>query len=141
MTENIETAMSTEELLEQRNQVYGDRVSNMANVALMWTGYLRAQFPDIVVRPEDVPVMFQLAKQYRFGVEPEYSDNIDDVEGYGHITREVLGDRLIKARTVDEFVAKRAARSGSRSRLGAVTPEEALARRERAYNSTLEEGE
>lgn len=113
MTTNIETTMTTEELLEQRHQVYGDRVPNMENVALMWTGYLRSQNATVEIRPEDVSTMFQLAKIYRFGVEPEYSDNIDDMEGYGQMTREVVGERLIKARTVDEFLAKREARGNA----------------------------
>lgn len=102
---NIETEMTTEELLAQRHQVYGDRVENMERVAQMWSGYLGFE-----VRPVDVPAMLALYKLYRLNVEPEYSDNIDDVDGYMQMTREVIGDRLIKARTVDEFIQKRAAR-------------------------------
>lgn len=102
MTENIETNMTTEQLLAQRHQVYGDRVQNMERVAQMWSGYLGFE-----IRPVDVPAMLALYKMYRLNIEPEYSDNIDDVDGYMQMTREVIGDRLIKARTVDEFIAKR----------------------------------
>lgn len=102
MAENIETNMTTEELLAQRHQVYGDRVENMERVAQMWSGYL-----GFAIRPVDVPAMLALYKMYRLNVEPEYSDNIDDVDGYMQMTREVIGDRLIKARTVDEFIARR----------------------------------
>ena len=105
MSENIETNMTTEELLAQRHQVYGDRVQNMERVALMWTGYLGFE-----VRPVDVPAMLALYKMYRLNVEPEYSDNLDDVDGYMQMTREVIGDRLIQARTVDEFITKRKVR-------------------------------
>ena len=110
MTENIETNMTTEELLAQRQQVYGDRVDNMTNVGTMWSGYLRARFPDVDITATDVCVMMALYKEYRMSVEPEYSDSIDDVDGYMNMAREMIGDNLIQARTVDEFIRKRAER-------------------------------
>ena len=108
MTENIETEMTTEELLAQRQQVYGDRVANMTNVGTMWSGYLRARFPDVDITAVDVSLMMAMYKEYRMSVEPSYSDNIDDVDGYMAMARECIGDDLIKARTVDEFIMKRA---------------------------------
>lgn len=123
---NIETEMTTEELLEQRHQVYGDRVSNMENVGTMWSGYLRARFPDVDITGTDVAVMMALYKTYRMSVEPEYSDSIDDVDGYMAMARETIGDRLIKARTVDEFIQKRAERDRPQVELVKryLTPEE-----------------
>jgi hypothetical protein len=35
---------------------------------------------------------------------PNYSDNSDDVEGYLDIFRQLVGDDMIHARTVDDYI-------------------------------------
>ena len=51
-----------------------------------------------------------LYKLYRFAVAPDYSDNLDDAEGYLKIVRECVGDNMVHARSADEYQAKKEAR-------------------------------
>ena len=95
------TDQNTETLLKSRESVYGDRIDNMVRVAQMWSGFLGHE-----IQPWQVPVMFALYKVYRLGITPDYSDNIDDVDGYMQMFREVIGDDMVQARTVEEYLAK-----------------------------------
>ena len=38
---------------------------------------------------------------------PNYSDNSDDIEGYLDIFRKIVGDDMIQARSVTEYLEKR----------------------------------
>jgi hypothetical protein len=38
---------------------------------------------------------------------PDYSDNTDDVEGYLDIARKIVGDDMIQAKTVNDFIAQK----------------------------------
>jgi hypothetical protein len=89
---------TTDELLDSRVAVYGDRVDNMVRVAEMWSAFLGQR-----IQPWQVPVMFTLYKIYRIGITPDYGDNVDDVDGYMQIFREVIGEDMVNARTTDEY--------------------------------------
>lgn len=91
------------ELIDSRKDlpVYGDRIANMVAVAHIWTGILGHE-----VQPYQVPLMLAAMKIQRAAKTPEYKDSSDDVDGYMEIFREVMGDDLIEARTVEEFRAK-----------------------------------
>lgn len=95
------TDQNTEALLKSRESVYGDRIDNMVRVAQMWSGFLGHE-----IQPWQAPVMFALYKVYRLGITPDYSDNIDDVDGYMQMFREVIGDDMVQARTVEEYLQK-----------------------------------
>lgn len=97
---------STEELLASRQSVYGDRVDNMVRVAQIWTGILGFE-----VQPVQVALMMAGYKLYRASLTPDYSDNVDDVDGYIQMAREVVGDDMIHARTVDEYLEKKSGRN------------------------------
>jgi hypothetical protein len=38
---------------------------------------------------------------------PDYSDNSDDIEGYLDIFRELVGEDMVHARSVSEYLEKR----------------------------------
>jgi hypothetical protein len=46
-------------------------------------------------------------KMIRTTQAPDYSDNSDDVEGYLDIFRTIIGEDMVKASSVSEYVAKR----------------------------------
>lgn len=90
------------EVIDGRVGVYGDPVSSFARVAEVWSGILG--FP---VSATDVPLCLIGLKLVRTQVTPDYSDNSDDVEGYLDIFRQVVGDDMIHARSVTEYLEKR----------------------------------
>lgn len=103
----------TDELLASRRAVYGDRVENMKRTAQMWSGFLGFQ-----IEPWQVSEMFSMYKAFRMTQAPDYSDNIDDKEGWARMTREVLEATVgvVQARTVEEYLEKKSQRDmGNRS--------------------------
>lgn len=107
----------TTEVVDGRRSVYGEPRISFPLVAQVWSGILGTE-----VRPDQVPLLLIGYKLVRASECPEYSDNIDDVEGYAKIFREVMGDRLINARSVAEFLAKREPQAPKQS--GKPTQEE-----------------
>jgi hypothetical protein len=91
-----------DELIEQRKQVYGDPIETFARVAQMWSGLIGHE-----IQACEVPLMMAAYKMLRTQVCPEYSDNSDDIDGYMDIFRTVVGEDMIQARSVEEFIAKR----------------------------------
>lgn len=89
-------------LLDSRTAVYGDRIQNMVRVAQIWSGLL-----GFTVQPVQVPIMMAAYKQYRMSITPDYSDNVDDVDGWMKMAREVVGNDMIHARTVEEYLEKK----------------------------------
>ena len=92
----------TQALLDSRRAVYGDRIDNMVRTAQIWSGLLGVE-----IQPVQVPVMMAAYKQLRMMMAPDYSDNIDDSDGWMKMAREILGEDLIQARTVEEYVAEK----------------------------------
>lgn len=89
----------TTEVVDGRRSVYGEPSISFPLVAQVWSGILGTE-----VRPDQVPLLLIGYKLVRASECPEYSDNIDDVEGYAKIFREVMGEDLINARSVAEFL-------------------------------------
>ena len=98
----LSTAEAADFLLAQRQEVYGDRTDNMVRTAMMWSGFLGHE-----IKPWQVPIMMSLVKVQRLAVAPDYSDNIDDVDGWNTMFRELMGEDLIQARTVEEYLDKK----------------------------------
>lgn len=88
-----------EAFINERSRVYGDPVSTFARIAQVWSGILGTE-----VNACDVPLMQAGMKLVRTQVTPDYSDNSDDVEGYLDIFRQVVGDGMVHARTVEEYL-------------------------------------
>ena len=93
------THATGQDLLDGRESVYGERVKNMQDVAKVWSGILGTE-----VRPDQVPLLMAGYKLVRASGTPDYSDNIDDVEGYAIMFREVVGDKMINAKSVKEYL-------------------------------------
>lgn len=89
----------TDELIDQRKQVYGDPKVTFPQIAQVFSGIL-----GIEVRADQVPLLMIGMKLVRTSQTPGYSDNSDDIAGYLDIFRTVMGERLIHARTVDEYI-------------------------------------
>ena len=95
-------ASVTSEVVDGRVSVYGDPVEGFARIALVWSGILGVE-----VQPAQVPLMMLGMKAVRASVTPDYSDNSDDIEGYLDIFRKVVGEDMVHARSVSEYLAKR----------------------------------
>jgi hypothetical protein len=98
----IEESSMIDVLIERRKQVYGDPVTTFPRVAQIWSGILGCE-----VTAADVPLMLIGYKLLRAQVTPDYSDNSDDVEGYLDIFRTVVGEDMVHARSVEEYIAKK----------------------------------
>lgn len=96
-----------QEVIDKRTAVYGDPANTFPRIAQVWSGITGANITGPMV-----PLMLMGMKAVRAAETPEYSDNSDDIEGYLDIFRTVVGDNMIHARTVDEFVAKWKERTG-----------------------------
>ena len=90
------------EVIDRRRQVYGEPRETFPRVAQIWSGLLGTE-----VQAWQVPLLMAAYKMLRTSVMPEYSDNSDDIDGYMDIFRELMGDDMIAARSVEEFIAQR----------------------------------
>lgn len=88
------------EVIDTRVQVYGDPVVTFVQIAQVWSGILGVE-----VQPTSVPLCLIGMKLVRTVQAPDYSDNSDDVEGYLDIFRQIVGDDMIHARSVAEYIA------------------------------------
>lgn len=93
------------ELINERVKVYGDPKVTFPQIAQAWSAVLGFE-----VLPYQVPLCLIAMKLVRTSQTPDYSDNSDDVEGYLDIFRKVVGEDMIHARTVDEYVLQKHAR-------------------------------
>lgn len=123
---------TTDELIDGREDVYGDPVVGMQRTALIWSGILGHH-----VRPDQVPLLLAGYKLMRASVTPTYSDNSDDVDGYLDIFRKTVGDNMIEARSVSEYQGILAHRAESEHLLQQSLQEDA-ARRDSSRLAELE---
>lgn len=93
------------EVIDDRVKVYGDPTVTFVQIAQVWSGLLGHE-----VQPTDVPLLLMGMKMVRTSQAPDYSDNSDDIEGYLDIFRKLVGDDMVHARSVDEYVEKSRAR-------------------------------
>ena len=91
------------EVIDQRVQVYGDPTETFVRIAQVWSGILGVE-----VNPTDVPLCLIGMKVVRTTQAPDYSDNSDDIEGYLDIFRQLVGEDMIHARSVTEYVERKA---------------------------------
>lgn len=92
----------TDKLLASRRATYGDRIQNMIDIATIWSTLLGVE-----IQPWQVPLMMSAVKFHRLFQTPDYSDSVDDVDGWMKIFREVMGEDMINARTVEEYLARK----------------------------------
>ena len=100
------TNEKTKDLLDGRSATYGNRIINMESAAEMVNSYLAGveqREGKRIIDGADFAMIMVLYKIYRFAVAPNYGDNIDDIEGYTAIARELLGDNLVAAKSAEEY--------------------------------------
>ena len=98
-----------DEILDGRQATYGDRKKNMQTMSDMYNAYLdgvEIRNGERRIEAFDFPMLMLLYKVYRFAVTPTYADNINDIDGYSAMAREMLGDSLIEAATAQEYQEK-----------------------------------
>lgn len=67
----------------QRQQDYGDKLTNFSQVSMMWQGYLAPKLlPESRITPEDVTFLMIQLKLARLSKSPDHRDSILDVAGY-----------------------------------------------------------
>lgn len=99
MSESAENTAIVNEVIDGRRGVYGEPTDTFARMAQMISGLLGSE-----VQPWQVPLILIITKLVRTNQCPEYSDNSDDIEGYLAIFRELVGEDMIHARSVSEFL-------------------------------------
>lgn len=92
------------EVIDGRQDVYGDPAVQFPMVAKVWSGILGTE-----VRPDQVALLLMGYKLVRTSACPTYSDNSDDIEGYLDIFRTVVGEDMVHARSVSEYLEKKEA--------------------------------
>jgi len=105
MSESTEKTEIVNEVIEGRRSVYGNPTDTFARMAQMVSGLLGFE-----VHAWQIPMIMIITKLVRTNQCPTYSDNSDDIEGYLAIFRELIGDDMVHARSVDEYLAVLAVR-------------------------------
>lgn len=95
-----------EEVIDGRRSVYGNPEEVFPRHAQVWSAIIGTP-----VTPEQVAMCLIGYKLIRTADAPDYSDNSDDIEGYLDIFRKIVGDRMISARSVSEYMEKKAERA------------------------------
>ena len=90
------------EVIDRRMQVYGRPTVAFSEIAEMWSVYL-----GVPISAYQVTILMILMKVVRSKTSPDYSDHIDDIKGYADLFEKVMGEDLIKARTVNEYIEKK----------------------------------
>lgn len=75
---------STEELLEERGQVYGDAAATHARIAQVWSGVLGYD-----VSAHQVALCMAGLKLVRASKAPDHQDSYDDLRGYTAIAEQI----------------------------------------------------
>lgn len=88
------------ELIDGRVDVYGDPIKVFPRHAQIWSGIL-----GIEVQPWQVALCMMGYKLGRTAITPDYSDNVDDIDGYEDIFRTLIGDEMIQARDTKAYIA------------------------------------
>ena len=91
------------EVVDGRRSVYGNPEEVFPRHAQVWSAIL-----GVPVTAEQVALCLIGYKLVRTADAPDYSDNSDDIEGYLDIFRKIVGDRMVSARSVSEYMEKKA---------------------------------
>ena len=90
------------EVIDGRRNVYGNPEEVFPRHAQVWSAIIGTP-----VTPEQVALCLIGYKLIRAADTPDYSDNADDIEGYLDIFRKIVGDGMVHARSVSEYLEKK----------------------------------
>lgn len=96
-----------DEVIDGRRAVYGEPTNTFPRIAAVWQAILDGH----QVQAWHVPLLQIGLKLIRTEQCPDYSDNSDDIEGFLAIFRELMGEDMIKARLVSEYLEIKEQRS------------------------------
>lgn len=97
------------EVIDGRQDVYGDPAVEFERHAQAWSAIFGVE-----VRPDQVALALIMYKVVRANRTPDYSDNSDDIEGYLDIFRKIVGDDMVHARSVGEYLLLKERRDNPR---------------------------
>ena len=106
-----ESSEVVNEVIDGRRGVYGEPTDTFARMAQMISGLLGVE-----IHAWQIPLILIITKMVRTNQCPTYSDNSDDIEGYLAIFRELIGDDMVHARSVDGYLAVLTRRTAEASR-------------------------
>lgn len=67
----------------QRQQDYGDKLQNFAQIAMLWQGVLATKLKvTSAITPEDVALCMMQVKIARLAKSPDHADSVLDIAGY-----------------------------------------------------------
>ena len=90
------------EFIDERSRVYGEPVDCWTRVAKVWSGILGYE-----VSAAEATLCMVGLKLIRTAITPDYADNYTDIGGYAEIFRRIMGEDMIQAKTVEEYIALR----------------------------------
>ena len=100
-----ESSEVVNEVIDGRRGVYGEPTDTFARMAQMISGLLGVE-----IHAWQIPLILIITKMVRTNQCPTYSDNSDDIEGYLAIFRELVGDDMVHARSVGEYLVRKGER-------------------------------
>ena len=77
---------STDKLLEQRSQSWGDPIETHERIAQVWSAILNVKVPAV-----QVALMMEGLKIVRAAINPEDPDSFKDAQGYSRIGQMIMG--------------------------------------------------
>lgn len=89
----------------ERHRVYGDASDTFEQIGVMWSALVGAD-----IKATDVALMMMLLKTVRARQAPDYSDNTDDIVGYVEVFRKIVGDDMVHAKSVTDYVDQKVSR-------------------------------
>lgn len=101
-TENRGDPADAGSIVPNRVGVYGSVTGTYPRIAAMMSAVLNHE-----VQAWEVPLLVICLKMVRTSETPDYSDNSDDIEGYLAIFRELIGDDMVHARSVDDYLRQK----------------------------------
>ena len=89
-------AQADELINGQRQQDYGDKLSNFTQIAMLFTGTLARKLnPGTVITPDDVALLMMQVKIARLAKTKEHKDSIMDIAGYAGCLDKLQDERVI----------------------------------------------
>lgn len=88
-----------DQIVDGRQLVYGDTVATWTRIAQMWSAII-----DAPVSAFEAALCMDAMKTIRATAAPDYSDNLDDKDGYVRIARDLVGSDMINAQSVDDYL-------------------------------------
>jgi hypothetical protein len=93
--QEVGVLLIAQELIHGQRQVeYGDTLTNFAQIAMMWQGYLAPKLRvTSAITPEDVAMCMILLKMARLSKSPDHVDSLVDIAGYAGCTGKLQAER------------------------------------------------